>query len=80
MVYKGSVTILARDLRMFVNKATCQNLSVIAIASMVAALGAKSVRVREQTCKEQHRWALPTEEFDPKDLPDRDGGVRADAV
>jgi hypothetical protein len=51
-----------------------QNLSVKAIAGMLAAVGAKSMRVRGQGFKEQSRWVLPPEEFDPLEYQPHDGG------
>lgn len=79
MVVDGKITISATDLQIFINKENFQNHSVKAIASMVAALGAKAVRVRGLTFKEQSRWALPIEEFDPKGYPDHDREDRGNA-
>jgi len=42
-----------------------QMLSVKAVASMLGALGGKSIRVRGQKFKEQGRWVLPLDQFDP---------------
>ena len=63
----GKVGICASDLQMFVNKTTFQNLSVKAVASMLAVLGGKSIRVRGAKFKEQSRWMLPVDQFDPAD-------------
>jgi len=71
MVLDGRITICASDLQLYVNKTTFQNLSVKAIASMLAALGAKSARVRRQKFKEQSRWVLPEAEFDAADYSAR---------
>ena len=35
----------------------------------VEALGGKNIRVRGSKFKEQSRWSLPIEEFDPADYP-----------
>jgi hypothetical protein len=62
-------------LKTHINKTNMLNLSVKAAGMMLAALGAKSIRVRGPF-KEQGRWALPVAEFDPKDYqhpPDGDG-------
>jgi hypothetical protein len=79
MVENGKITISSTDLQIFINKETMQNLSVKQVASMIAALGAKAVRLRGQTFTEQSRWALPLEEFDPKDYPDHDREDRGNA-
>ena len=67
------VLISAVDLQMFINKTTMQVLSVMRVASMLAALGAKSVRFRSGTFREQSRWALPVDVFDPKDYSSAEG-------
>jgi len=67
IIHEGRITISATDLRMFVNKTTTQNISVKAVAAMMLALGSKPVRVRGKGYKEQSRWALPVDEFNPKD-------------
>ena len=63
---KGQVTISSTHLQLFINKLTAQNLSVIRVAAMIAVVGGKPVRLRRNGLKEQSRWALPVEEFDPK--------------
>lgn len=67
MVIDGKITICASDIQVYVNKTMFQNLSVKALAGMLAALGAKSMRVRGQGFKEQSRWVLPPEEFDARE-------------
>jgi hypothetical protein len=64
-VINGQITICASDLQLYINKTTFQNLSVKAVASSLAAIGAKSMRVRGAKCRDQSRWLLPVEEFDP---------------
>ena len=61
----GKVAICASDLQMYVNKTTFQNLSIKALASMLGVLGGKSIRVRGAKFKEQSRWVLPVDQFDP---------------
>jgi hypothetical protein len=65
IVLDGKVAICASDIQMYINKTTLQMLSVKAVASMLAALGGKSIRVRGQKFKEQGRWVLPLDQFDP---------------
>jgi len=65
IIQDGKVGICASDLQMFINKTTFQNLSVKAVASMLGALGGKSIRVRGAKFKEQSRWILPADQFDP---------------
>jgi hypothetical protein len=50
---------------MYINKTTFQNLSIKAVASMLGVLGGKSIRVRGPKFKEQSRWILPVDQFDP---------------
>lgn len=65
IILNGKVAINASDLQTYVNKTTFQNLSVKAVASMLGAMGGKQVRVRGQKFREQSRWLLPVEQFDP---------------
>lgn len=67
----GKVAICASDLQMYVNKTTAQNLSIKAVASMIGVLGAKSIRVRGTKFKEQSRWILPVDQFDPAEYSPR---------
>jgi hypothetical protein len=71
VLHDGKVGICASDLQMFVNKTTFQNLSVKAVASMLAVLGGKSIRVRGAKFKEQSRWILPVDQFDPDEYSPR---------
>ena len=71
IVLDGKVAICASDLQMYVNKTTLQILSVKAVASMLGALGGKSIRVRGQKFKEQGRWLLPLDQFDPAQYSQR---------
>ncbi len=65
MIIDGRITLCTSDLQNYINKTTFQNLSVKAVAAMLGALGAKGIRVRGARFKEQSRWALPIDEFDP---------------
>jgi hypothetical protein len=65
IVLDGKVAICASDLQVYVNKTMRQMFSVKAVASMLGALGGKRIRVRGQKFKEQGRWVLPLDQFDP---------------
>jgi len=56
IVLDGKVAICASDIQMYINKTMLQMLSVKAVASMLGALGGKSIRVRARSFKEQGRW------------------------
>jgi hypothetical protein len=71
IVLEGKVAICASDLQMYVNKTMLQILSVKAVASMLGALGGKSIRIRGQKFKEQGRWVLPLDQFDPTEYSQR---------
>ncbi len=74
MVIDGQIAINASDLQIYVNKTTFQNLSVKAIASMLSVMGGKQMRVRGQRFREQSRWLLPLDEFDPSEYAARGQG------
>ena len=65
MVIEGKIAVCTSDFQIYVNKTTYQNLPVKAIAGMLSALGAKSIRVRGPKFKDQSRWVLPLSEFEP---------------
>ncbi|MGA8025867.1 MAG: hypothetical protein WB992_01895 [Bryobacteraceae bacterium] len=69
MVCEGRITVCASDLQLHINKTTLQSLSVRAVAAMLSAIGAKTIRIRVKKVKEQGRWELPLAEFDPGDYP-----------
>jgi len=71
IVLDGKIGICASDLQMYVNKTTFQTLSVKAVASMLGALGGKSIRVRGANFREQSRWMLPVDQFDPAEYSPR---------
>ena len=77
MVIDGRITVCTSEFQTFVNKTTFQSLSVRAVAGMLSALGAKSVRVRGVKFKDQWRWVLPVMEFDPEEYKPHEGGDRA---
>ncbi len=67
-IINGRIAICSSDLQPHVNKNFSQALSVKAIASMLAAIGARNIQVKGKTFKPQSRWLLPVEEFDPADF------------
>jgi len=81
IVLDGKVAICASDIQMYINKTMIQMLSVKAVASMLGALGGKSIRVRGQKFKEQGRWVLPLDQFDPAEYsPGKREAHTSDAV
>jgi hypothetical protein len=71
IVLDGKVGICASDIHAYITKTMLQMLSVKAVASMLGALGGKSIRVRGPKFKEQSRWILPLDQFDPADYSQR---------
>jgi hypothetical protein len=70
VVRDDQIGICSSDLQIFICKTTAQNVSIKAVVSMLGALGAKSIRVRGNF-KEQSRWMLPLDQFDPADYLQR---------
>jgi hypothetical protein len=68
MIIGEQVAVNSVDLQLYLNKTFGQNLSVKAIASMLSAIGAQSIRVRGAKIREQGRWLLPVDQFDPVDF------------
>jgi hypothetical protein len=68
MMIDGQIAVNSVDLQLYVNKTFAQNLSVKAVASMLSAIGAQSIRVRGPKIREQGRWLLPLDQFDPGDF------------
>jgi hypothetical protein len=67
-VIDGRVAICASDFQMHANKVFFLNLSIKALAQMLTVLGARSVRIRGSKLRDQSRWLLPTDIFDPSDF------------
>lgn len=67
MLIDGRIAVNSADFQLFINKTFLQNVSVKAVASMLAAIGATNIRVRTAKNREQGRWLLPTDEFNPTD-------------
>jgi len=68
MIIGEQVAVNSVDLQLYLNKTFGQNLSVKAIASMLSAIGAQSIRVRGAKIREQGRWLLPLDQFDPAEF------------
>ncbi|MGC8732437.1 MAG: hypothetical protein ACP5RC_09285, partial [Halothiobacillaceae bacterium] len=64
-VYDGHVAICTSDLQPHINKVFGHNLSLKAVASMLAAIGATNIRIRGTQFRDQSRWLLPQDEFPP---------------
>ena len=68
MLIDGHIAVNSLDLQLYVNKTFAQSLSVKAVASMLSAIGARSIRVRGPNIREQGRWLLPLDQFEPADF------------
>ncbi len=68
MLIDGHIAVNSLDLQLYINKTFAQNLSVKAVASMLSAIGARSIRVRGPKIREQGRWLLPPAQFDAADF------------
>ena len=68
LLHNGQIAISSTDLVTHINRVHSQNLSPKSAVAMLAALGAKAERVRGRGFKEQSRWFLPVNEFDPADF------------
>jgi hypothetical protein len=66
MVLDDQIAVCASDFQLYLNKARSQPVSNPAVVAMLSAAGAKVKRVRGKF-KEQSRWMLPLDEFDPVD-------------
>jgi len=64
-VYDGHIAICTSDLQPHINKVFGHNLSLKAVASMLAAIGATNIRIRATQFRDQSRWLLPQDEFPP---------------
>jgi hypothetical protein len=64
-VYDGHIAICTSDLQPHINKVFGHNLSLKAVASMLAAIGATNIRIRGSKFRDQSRWLLPQHEFPP---------------
>lgn len=68
MIMGEQIAVNSVDLQLYLNKTFGLHLSVKAIASMLSAIGARSVRVRGAKIREQGRWLLPVDQFRPADF------------
>ncbi len=76
LIINGQIAVNSVDLQLYLNKTFGQNLSVKAIASMLSAIGAQSIRVRGAKIREQGRWLLPVDQFDPADFTAQSQGTQ----
>ena len=67
MARGGRITVSASDLQNYITRTTMQNYSVRAAAATLSAVGATQLRVRDPGIKEQSRWILPIDKFNPAD-------------
>jgi hypothetical protein len=74
-IIDGKIAICSSDFQAHINKTSNQNLSVKAVASMLAALGASSTRIRGARLRDQSRWLLPLSEFAPDNFNGADKGT-----
>jgi hypothetical protein len=65
----GRVAVNTTDVSNYATKTLYKNITSKAVASMLRALGAEQFRLCGRKFKEQSRWLLPLEEFDPADYP-----------
>lgn len=68
MVRRGQISVCASELQLYINKPRAQGISIPVVVGMLTAVKAKVERVRGKF-KEQSRWMLPLEHFDPADYP-----------
>lgn len=78
MVRDDQIAICSSELQLHLNKTQSQPFTLSAVVAMLCAVGAKVERVRGKAFKEQSRWMLPLDEFDPSDYASSDPGVPSD--
>ena len=66
MLLDDQIAVCASDIQLYLSKARSQAVSISSVVAMLSAAGAKVERVRGRY-KEQSRWILPLDEFDPAD-------------
>lgn len=64
-IFDGHIAICTSDFQPHINKVFGHNLSLKAVASMLAAVGAINIRIRGSQFRDQSRWLLPPHEFPP---------------
>lgn len=67
MVRGDQISVCANHIQNYVNRTKPQHISIHVVVGMLTAVGAKMERVRGKKFKEQSRWMLPLEHFDPAD-------------
>lgn len=68
IIIDKQIAVNSVDLQLYLNKTFALKLSVKNIASMLSAIGAQSVRVPGAKIREQVRWLLPVDQFNPIDF------------
>lgn len=71
LLLDDKIAICASDLHLYMNKVAYQMVTVRQVASGLSAVGAKQYRYRGPGFKEQSRWLLPVDLFDPEDIKRR---------
>lgn len=66
-IIDGLITVCSSDFQTYMSKSSAEAYSIKAIASMLTAIGASSVRVKDGPFRDQSRWFLPLAEFSPTD-------------
>jgi hypothetical protein len=66
-VRNGQIAVCSSDFHLHLTKTRNQTVSIQTAVAMLSAVGAKVERVRGNQFKEQSRWMLPRDEFDPSD-------------
>jgi hypothetical protein len=74
IVRDDQIAVCASDIQLYINKTGSQSISVQAVVAMLSACGAMLERVRGPKFKEQSRWMLPLDEFDPCDYASDQSG------
>jgi hypothetical protein len=74
IIKDGRIAINTTDFHGWINRTTFQNMSVKALASQLAAMGAEQRRVTGKH-REQSRWLLPIEHFSPADYQQKGTAV-----
>ena len=77
MVRDDQIAVCASDVQLYINKTRSQSVSAQAVVAMLSAAGAEVERVRGKF-KEQSRWMLPLDHFDPADYATSPSGGPAE--
>ena len=76
-IIDGQIAVNCTDLQQYIIRVIGHQISVKALASMLAAIGARNIVVRTPQGSRQSRWLLPLGEFSPHDyLTNNKGDIR----